>query len=344
MYVLIPAYKPDMKLIKLVCELHERTDFRLIVVNDGSGAEFEEVFEKLPDYCKLLRHEVNCGKGRAMKTGFSYILEQGIKESVIIADADGQHTPEDIIKIAEKCEENPDSLVLGCRTFDKSIPLRSLIGNKITIGTFALASGKKVSDTQTGLRGVPFSSLEYYILIPGERYEYEMNMLLYTVENGIDIAEVPIQTVYIDNNASSHFNVLRDSIKIYGVMLKFIMASAASYVIDFVLIMLLSKLFGGMENEKLALLIATVGARAVSSVCNFMMNRKLVFKSRQNFWGTLIKYYLLVVVILGLKYVVLFVLNIMLALTLFWANAIAELLLFSFSYMVQRTFVFRNRR
>ena len=344
MFILIPAYKPDERLIKLTEDIHSTTDFGILVIDDGSGEEYQHIFNALPDYVIKLKHEVNCGKGRAMKTGFEYLMKSFPGEPCVICDADGQHTPSDAKKIADELAKYPDSLILGCRKFGNDIPFRSRFGNKLTVAVFALASGKKVSDTQTGLRGIPAPAMKFFSEIPGERYEYEMNMLLYAVEEGIDIKEVGIDTIYIDNNSSSHFNVVRDSIKIYSVIFKFAAASLASYVIDFVLLLILDKLFIGMMEEKKALLFATVGARAVSSACNFLMNRKLVFKSRQNFALTFFKYYALVLVVLGLKYGILYLFNQILRMPVALSNLLAEIILFSFSYIMQRKFVFKNKK
>ncbi|MBE5760260.1 MAG: glycosyltransferase [Clostridiales bacterium] len=343
MHIIIPAYKPDMRLIQLITDIHEKTDFGIIVVNDGSGEAFDEVFAAVPEYCTLLRHEVNQGKGRAMKTAFAYLLKNGADNAVIV-DADGQHTPEDAMRIAAEMEKYPGELVLGCRTFGKDIPFRSRFGNKLTIAVFAAASGKKVSDTQTGLRGIPMDVLEFFTTIPGERYEYEMNMLLYTVERGIGIREIPIETIYIDNNSSSHFNVIRDSLKIYAVIFKFVASSMASFLIDYILLLVLQAIFLGSLGAENALAVATVGARIVSSICNFIFNKKLVFKDEQNLISTLGKYYLVAALILGLKYIALYLLTIVGSMHLAFANILAELALYALSYTLQRVFVFKNKR
>ncbi len=344
MFILIPAYKPDERLIKLTEDIHRMTDFGILVIDDGSGKDFQHIFEALPNYVIKLKHEVNQGKGRAMKTGFEYLLKSFPGEPCVICDADGQHTPSDAKKIASELEKYPDSLVIGCRKFGNDIPFRSRFGNKLTVGVFALASGKKVSDTQTGLRGIPASAMKFFSEIPGERYEYEMNMLLYAVEDGIDIKEVGIDTIYIDNNSSSHFNVVRDSIKIYSVILKYAAVSILSFLIDYVLLLIFDAVFNKGFTSAKSLLYATMLARVISSAFNFAMNKKMVFKNKAGIASTAVKYFLLALTVLALKYVVLFALNDVLNITLAIADIIAEVLLFNFSYIMQRKFVFKNKR
>ena len=158
---------------------------------------------------------------------------------VVTADADGQHLPDDIVRVAEKLFEWPDSIVLGS-AFRGDVPLRSRMGNAITRKVFNFLSGQRVRDTQTGLRGLPASALPDMLKLPGERYEYEMNMLLEAPRFGLKLREIGIETVYIDNNSGSHFNPLKDSWRIYKSILMFAASSMLAFVIDFVLFTLLS--------------------------------------------------------------------------------------------------------
>ncbi|WP_283243734.1 bifunctional glycosyltransferase family 2/GtrA family protein [Guopingia tenuis] len=345
MNILIPAYKPDERLLELVHRLHDETEYNLIVVNDGSGSEFDAVFTALPSYVTLLSHAVNQGKGRAMKTGFSYILENlPDSQGVIIVDADGQHLLKDINRVYQGFLEHPDSIIIGSRKFTGEVPLRSRFGNSLTRHVFALASGVKLMDTQTGLRAIPIQYLREFIDLKGERYEYEMNMLLQAAELGIPMHEVFIETVYIDDNSSSHFHVIRDSLKIYAVIFKFIMSSLIGFLVDYVLFNLLYALLGGMSNAALQMLVSTVGARAVSSFVNYMVNKKVVFKSRDGMASTLVKYYTLVVVILAANYGLMLLLCNVLGMAAPLAKILVEVVLFVVNYLVQRTFVFKNKR
>lgn len=222
MNILIPAYKPNENMVELAQTLLNE-GYEVMVVNDGSGEGFEEIFGKLDSKVVQLKHEINRGKGRAMKTGFEYILKNYPKsEGVITVDADGQHLPEDIEKVKKKMLEKPEKIIIGSRLFKGDVPLRSRFGNTITKFVFAVVSGLRLNDTQTGLRGIPYSRIKEMLELEGERYEYEMNMLMYIARKKMPISEVFIETVYIEDNASSHFNTVKDSIKIYKIIFKYL--------------------------------------------------------------------------------------------------------------------------
>ena len=218
---LIPAYMPEGVFIDILTEL-DQNGFTSVVVDDGSGKEFEKVFDEASKYASVISYPENRGKGYALKKGFEYILENfGSSVTVITLDADGQHKIPDAMRVLEMSRSNPGKLVLGSRDLSGKIPLRSKIGNSITTHLFKWITKNAVSDTQTGLRAFSGDMLDMLMKIDGDRYEYEMNMLLYVNKAKYRIIEVPIKTVYISNNSSSHFNPLKDSLKIYSQMIKF---------------------------------------------------------------------------------------------------------------------------
>lgn len=220
--ILIPAYKPDMRLIDLTNLLLTHDDFKVVVVDDGSGESFKEVFSKLDPRVHFITYPVNKGKGGALKTGIRHIYESMPDcERLITADADGQHTYEDIRKVIDKSIECPGTLVLGSRAFDGNVPFRSKFGNGLTRQVFSIATGVKVRDTQTGLRGFDREGMKLFLDVPGERYEYEINVLLVAARAKMPIHEVTIKTIYINDNESSHFNPIKDSMKIYSCIFKF---------------------------------------------------------------------------------------------------------------------------
>ena len=208
--VVVPAYEPDEKLSGLLRKLREAGFINIVLVDDGSGEGYVHLFEDgEKEYgCVVLRHAVNQGKGRALKTAFNYCLEAyPDTPGVITADSDGQHTPECILSCAAALAENPESLILGCRCFDgEDVPARSEFGNKCTRAVMKYLTGITVSDTQTGLRGIPAGFMAQLLKVPGERFEFETNMLLETKKRKVPIFEVPIKTVYIEENRTSHFN------------------------------------------------------------------------------------------------------------------------------------------
>lgn len=362
MAVIVPVYCPDEKLLGVIEGVHEAGFGHIFVVDDGSymgaksteqKAEFENIFSRLPGYVDLTRHVVNKGKGAALKTAIARI-EAVMKQErergdfteikgIVTVDADGQHLTEDIVNVSNMLIERPNDLILGSRAFDQDVPLKSQMGNTITRGVFALASGVKIRDTQTGLRAFSVNLIPFMKAVEGERYEYEMNMLLDAAHKKIGMKEVTIKTVYLDGNKTSHFHVLRDSALVYKNILKFSASSLIAFVIDFVMLFVFKAIFGNFALEaKTTLLMAVVSARLVSSFSNYMINKKLVFGERTRNNNTLIKYYLLASGILILNYLILEVLSIRLGMPLGIAKFIAEVTLFFVSYTVQKRFIFKN--
>ena len=232
-YLVIPAYEPDYNLIKLIEKIHYKSDFYIIVIDDGSSAECQDIFARAANFATVLRHQVNQGKGQALKTAFEYIQSLNKPGTVVTADADGQHRIWDIFRSLTKSNENPNTLVLGVRAFTGKVPLRSRFGNSLTRILFKLQTGVAVSDTQTGLRAFSTDMIPFMFKVEGQRYEYEMNMLL-EASQVYPILEVPIETVYINDNEASHFRPIRDGLMIYKNILKFALSSFSSFIVDYV--------------------------------------------------------------------------------------------------------------
>ena len=220
--VIIPALNPDDGL-KNIVKRNWELEHQIILVDDGSDEEHRQIFYDLEEKCILLRHRENRGKGEAIKTALAYIKKMGLECGVIgVMDADGQHRPDAMEKLLIKAAVNPNTLVLGSRTIDREIPWASKMGNLLTRKIFQAATGIKVSDTQTGLRAFSAGMLDFMLEIPGQRYEYEMNVLVTCARKEVPILEVPIETIYHDkNNSCSHFRKVRDSVRIYRQLLKF---------------------------------------------------------------------------------------------------------------------------
>lgn len=223
--VLIPAYEPDDKLICLVKKLNKK-NVDIVIVDDGSEKQYDDIFKSLEEYAVVLKYKVNMGKGYALKYGINYI-DKSIKGNYVVCtmDADGQHDVKDAFKLFDYCIDNPTELVLGMRLRDQKVPFRSRLGNGITRYIFKKISKSDIYDTQTGLRCFSNVLVPYLLSINGNRYEYEMNVLLNLKKNNIQFHEIKIQTIYIDNNESSHFNTIFDSYRIYKDILKFAVRS-----------------------------------------------------------------------------------------------------------------------
>jgi len=230
---LIPAYEPEETLLELIDALSE-AGCNIVVVDDGSGPAYSVLFAQAREKAAVLTHKNNLGKGAALKTGLDYISRHCGPDSVIVTvDADGQHRAEDAMKISLTARCHPDTLVLGSRALAGDIPLRSRFGNTVTRFVYRLSTGLKVHDTQTGLRAFHRQLISVMLGISGDRYEYEMNVLLEFARRGIPIREEEIATIYIGGNSSSHFNTVRDSWKIYKEILRFSASSFAGFVVNY---------------------------------------------------------------------------------------------------------------
>ena len=343
--LLIPAYKPDRNLIQAVTILKDHLrdlgrPSEIIIVNDGSPWEYEEVFSEAESMATVLTHETNKGKGAALKTGMAYISRQTGPSVTVTADADGQHLPLDILNCLMAAESAPDSLILGTRSFGRGsrTPLKSLLGNRITEGIFLITTGKHVRDTQTGLRAFHSSLIPELMSPEGSRYEFEMNQLLSAVKAGIPIREVPIATVYEGKNESSHFNPLRDSFLIYRNLLKFALSSVSSFIVDYIMFAFFSLFFTGTAGAALS----NLSARIISASFNYEINRDLVFRDTASRSASLPKYAALALMVITINTAILYVLNMALGIPLLIAKILTEALVFLFSWSMQNIFVFKK--
>lgn len=305
--VIIPSLEPDDRFLKLLAELSAQKIEPIVVVDDGSGEKYRHFFYKAESEfnASVLTHEVNCGKGRALKDAFAYCLNKWPKMlGCITADSDGQHTPKAITQCREKLIENPSGLVLGSRNFKadskKEIPFKSKFGNQLTCKVFKNLYGINISDTQTGLRGIPAEFMNYLLTVPGEKFEFETQMLIETKKEKIQIIEVPIETIYDSKEShSTHFNPILDSIRIYKLFGlefgKFLLSSLSSSIIDLFLFTLFCKFLRGRFWGVSYVASATICARIISAMYNYLINYLLVFKSRKGYISSAGRYALLAV-------------------------------------------------
>lgn len=344
--VIIPSYEPDEKLIRLLEKLTAAGFQNIILVDDGSGADFAGYFEQAESkfHCRVLHHAVNLGKGRALKTAFNYCLQE-FPDAIgcITADSDGQHSPECIFSCGQAFLNNPRSLVMGCRSFDKEeVPARSEFGNKCTRVIMKYLAGVSVSDTQTGLRGIPADFMKELLQVKGDRFEFETNMLMETKAKKIPIREVPIQTIYIEENKTSHFNPIIDSIRIYMIFGKFMFSSLSSSVVDLVLFSIFCYFFKDMEWGSITYLTAaTVFARVLSAAYNYSLNYKVVFQSQGAVITTLGRYILLAVLQMGCSALLVNLLYPLFGGAEVFVKIPVDVALFFLSFFIQREFVYK---
>ena len=336
--LIVPAYRPTADMIPMLERFLSHSEYVPVVVNDGSGPEYDALFAQVPEGCILLSHEVNRGKGAALKTAIGHVLDHLPEcDLAVTADADGQHTYEDILRVVSSAREHPGTLVLGSRAFDGNVPFRSRFGNGVTRQVFAIASGVKVRDTQTGLRAFDRACMAKFREIPGERYEYEINMLLYAAREGIAIREETIQTIYLDDNSASSFNPLRDSFKIYACIFKFAASSMLAFVVDAVMVLLMMALTGGQERLSQAV------ARLVSATVNFIVNKKVVYQSKQDWRPELVKYAALAAANLAVNLLVVKPLSDLMQGRFFLAYLIVQVVMYALNFVLQGKLVYNQK-
>lgn len=340
--VIIPALNPDKKLLELLEKLEEQGFKPPLIVNDGSSPECEAYFKTAEEtyHCTVLKHEENKGKGRALKTAFSYLLKEKECSYAVTIDADGQHEPEDVLRcvLAAKEPEHRGSIIFGCRNFDEPhVPGKSRLGNKSMCMLMRFTCGMKLSDTQTGLRVFPKEYFSRLLETQGERFEYETNMLIDIQREKIPYDEVKIKTVYIEENKSSHFRPLADSLIIIRPFFKFLISSCGSSIVD---LAAFSLLFWLMRNvpQREAIWIATVAARILSACCNYALNRHQVFG--QGSRKSPVKYLILCVVQMCMSAALVAAIYGMAGSGATLIKIVVDVCLFFLSYQIQREWVF----
>lgn len=342
MIVLIPAYEPGEPLVRFVQSIvAARTAQAVVVVDDGSGPAFTDVFTRVVDLgdartrCVVIGHPVNRGKGYALRVGFDHALRHHPGQVVVCADCDGQHTIEDLVAVADAVDPTQRTVVLGARAFAGDVPLRSRFGNSVTRRVFRWSTGLTLQDTQTGLRGYPPCLLPWLLGIRGDRFEYELDVLLAARTAGVRLVEVPISTRYLDGNESSHFRPIRDSVRVYVPFLRFGCSSLAAFGLDATLFFALMAATGSLP-------VSVVVARVISASTNYALNRTVVFEhgrarsARASAW----RYASLAAAVMGANYALLHLLHEVVGLGLLPAKVLTEAALFLASYRVQRRWVF----
>jgi putative flippase GtrA len=333
---IIPAYKPGDVLLQLARSLAESPIASTVIVDDGSGPAFRQIFEQIERLPRstVLRHDRNLGKGAALKTGIQYIVSNCPGHvGVVTADADGQHELDDILAVARSLESHPDSIILGSREFRHDIPWRSRAGNRVTRQLVRVLVGRELSDTQTGLRAIPSILLPLLLKIQTTGYEFELDMLIAAKHRKVAVIEHPIKTVYEPGNPTSHFNPIVDSLKVMFVLFRFSSVSLITAVIDNTVFVVALKATG-------LVLAAQVAARTAATCFNYPVGRRAVFLSDGNHRVLLPRYLGLVAAMGGISYFLMtFILNPAVH-NIFLAKIIGEGMLFVLSFVIQRDFVF----
>lgn len=332
---LIPAYEPDKGMLSLLAELKE-SGFEIVIVDDGSGEAYAPLFDAAKGFGEVISYLQNKGKGHALKVGLAYIKDTFSAQSVVVTvDADGQHKVADAVRLCERVVGDPSALWLGSRRLSGKIPLRSRFGNSVTRFVYRISTGLRVHDTQTGLRAFRADVIPEMLRIEGDRYEYEMRVLLEFARKKARICEMEIETIYLNDNESSHFNPLRDSLRIYKEILKYSAASLLSFLLDYGLYALLFFLTDRT-------LLSNVIARVFSGSFNFAVNRKFVFESKGSVWRSALGYVLLAAFVLAGNSALLWLLTDVCQIHALVSKVITEVTFFALSFTVQHFLVFKK--
>jgi len=349
--VIIPSLDPNQGFILYIDSLITIGFKRILVVNDGSSAEHNHIFNAISKmkYCVVLCHPENKGKGEALKTGYAYVKENAPDcKGIVTADSDGQHAVNNVYEVAEAVIHSQNSLVLGVRAFsNKNTPFKSLLGNRLTSAVMFILFGKWLSDTQTGLRGFSSCLTDKMMQIKGKRYEYEMQVLIDFIRNKHQICQIEIETIYENNNQGTHFRVVRDTLRILKVLISnftmFFSSSVLSALVDlslaWIFLFILKNELADLNFLRIA--VATVFARVVSIWVNYLLNKKYVFKSSENNDKSMGRYLLLCLMVVTLSTLSVYFLNTNFGMDEMISKLITDSLLFFLSYHIQKSWVFQ---
>lgn len=345
--IIIPSLEPDQKLVQLCKDLIAADLTDIVVVNDGSSKQYQPIFDEVESIIqnKVLVHEVNKGKGAALKTAFENLLRDENVIGCVTADSDGQHTPTDIKRMMESFIQDSNSLVLGVRNFNQdNVPFRNRFGNKLSIYLFAFLGGVKVSDTQTGLRAIPRNFMRDLLEVKENRFEFETKMLVLSKKK-YPIKEIVIETVYEEKeNYVSHYNPIKDSVRIFRILIqqffRFIISSLSSSVIDLVCFTIFVALLKSKDIVWYAAL-STMLARIISATYNYSMNYYFVFGSKEKKGKSFVRYVCLAIVQMICSAVCITIsIRIFTNIHPTFLKLIIDTILFFISFYIQKIFIF----
>lgn len=357
---MIPAYRPDDRLCNLIRGLEEE-DFRFVIVDDGSGVSCAPIFrqiEKEFSNVTVIRHSLNRGKGHALKSALEFVQRISREgDGVLTVDADGERHLDIARQAVSEWENDPESFIIGSRRIKGKVPFKSRFITGITRSVFAVTTGVRVYDILSGIRAFSVSLIPELLKIRGDRYDFEIAELLYAAQNHIKIKEIAFETEFVSDSRSAHFRLFRDSWLIYKMIFVFMLSSFSCFLIDYGLLLGLAALFKNMRSAvetapgEFSLpilgtlvdthLIALIIARTISSFCNFLLNRNIVFKTGS--MAAIIRFYAVIIGLLLANYGLLSLVVSENGLPLWIAQLVVQAVLYPFSFILQRKFVFPDK-
>lgn len=207
---IIPALNAERSIATVVAQSRRHIE-PVLVINDGSTDATGEVAKEVG--ATVLRHDVNRGKGAALKTGFAWALAQGF-DAVITLDADAQHLPSEIPKFLEAREETGADLIIGGRShlFPQMLPRRRL-ANQFSAACISIASGVRVTDSQSGFR-LYSANLLRAIKLRTDGFDMESEVIVRAGRRKLKVVTIPIDLGFVNGIATSHYKPLKDTLRI----------------------------------------------------------------------------------------------------------------------------------
>lgn len=327
----------DRQLPEYTAQLAKRDDFTAVVVcQDGE-------YNGVGDDANIIALPDEAGEGAAMKRAYKYVMENLPDcDMVIRVSADDEYTANDILRVQRLLRKNRSALVIGLRSRNHSLGWAGKLRRSIVNQVFAVASGRNLRDVETGLRGFYREYIPSLLKVDGERYEYEVNALLYATRTGMKICEAVLDTEYsIGNN--SYYQHIMEWIKVYGCVVKFAVSSLLTFLIDFFMLLGLNKLLAGI-NQVAALVISVGTSRTAGCLANFFINHFIVFDSNEPVSRTMLKFVCLQIVIMALSYLMIHFFNITLGMSIAISKIISDTALFAVSFVIQGKFIYSSEQ
>lgn len=347
--VIIPAYRPNQSLIRFVRNLNDRNVRDIVIVDDGSGETFRNIFAQLyNEYgCTIIEHAVNLGRGRALKSGFNALLSRRDPNMIgcVITDCYGSYSTEDVTRIIDGLEKNSNKLIIGARILDESLMSKSSrVGNKVQRKSYHSLLGINVTDCQSVLRAIPVDYMQKLMNTSGEGYVFDTNMIIDTKKYNVGVMEIPVKTRYSQRRTHQEMRTFKDNFPIYLTFAKYIFTSVAASIVDIILFTILCKILVNIKAINVASMyvaISTALARLVSATINYRLNYKLVFQTNSAQGKTFAKWVILCVIQMAMSATAVSMLHSFIGGEEVLYKIPVDFALFFFSYYFSREFVYK---
>jgi glycosyltransferase involved in cell wall biosynthesis len=208
---ILPVYNHAATVAKVIKDA-QALQFPVFVVDDGSTDNTYDQIKEIPGI-QILRHQLNQGKGAAIKTGFAAAAV--VADWAITIDADGQHYPQDALKLINAIPADMRAIVVGAREgmAGANIPWTSRFGRKFSNFWVWAAGGAILSDSQSGMRLYPLPEAMLLTTI-ARRFQFEVEILVLARRKGLKVVETPVRVIYNpDGKRISHFRPFVDFLR-----------------------------------------------------------------------------------------------------------------------------------